>query len=339
MKRSLFILFSLSLVFSLFFHISSAQAQVDTISGSDINITLIPDNPAPGDTVTASVTTYVSDINAATISWSLNGKVSASGIGNKTFTFKVGAAGTVTQLGISVRTKEGATMQQSIAINPSSVDLVWESQGYTPPFYKGKALFSYQNDVVIIAMPHIVSNGKEISPKNLIYKWSKNGTVDEDQSGYGKDTFTVKGSILSRAFNVSVEVSSSDTTAVGNAIVGPTDPLVVFYEKSPLYGIEFQEALQGTVAMQGQEMSVTAIPYFFGSLDTKALSYDWKINGAEIDRDLSQSTRTFRYAAGTKGTSNISVSIQHDSKVLQLASQSFSLNFGSAQDAAVQDSF
>jgi hypothetical protein len=230
-------------------------------------------------------------------------------------------------------------MQQSIAINPSSVDLVWESQGYTPPFYKGKALFSYQNDVVIIAMPHIVSGGKEISPKNLIYKWSKNGTVDEDQSGYGKDTFTVKGSILSRAFNVSVEVSSSDTTAVGNAIVGPTDPLVVFYEKSPLYGIEFQEALQGTVAMQGQEMSVTAIPYFFGSLDTKALSYDWKINGAEIDRDLSQSTRTFRYAAGTKGTSNISVSIQHDSKVLQLASQSFSLNFGSAQDAAVQDSF
>lgn len=336
MKRSIFILILLGFIVTV-----PVNAQTG-LGSSDIVISMNPENPAPNQTVLVSVQSYITDINSAKISWSVNGRVMKSGTGEKTFSFTTGSANTTTTLGISVITSDGETINKSIRLNPVYVDLIWESESYTPPFYKGKALFSYQNKITFIAIPHIRgSNGAEISPKNLIYKWKRNGTVVENASGYGRNTYLFIQTVIARPVEVSVEVTSPSINTFGTATsyVAPSDPFIEFYEKSPIYGIQFQKALSGTIQMKDtREITVTSIPYFFGTKDpSNELSYKWLINGSPIDNDLTQPTRIFRQVENTSGTANISVSIGHSDKILQLASKNFNLNFSAP--ATEQSSF
>lgn len=327
MKRSIFILF----VLFIFAFSSSALAQFESAS-SDLNVSMIPENPRPNEEVTISLTSYITDINSASIRWSLNSKVMKNGIGEKTFSFITGSSGTTSTVDIVVQTNEGQTIRKTLRIKPVSVDLVWQSESYVPPFYKGKALFSYQNKITFIAMPHILnSSGQEISPKNLVYTWKMNGSVQDSASGYGKNTFTVLPTILARPMDISVVVTTIDSTSNGfaNTNVAPADPSVLLYLKNPVYGIEFQKALSGTADIKDSpEIIVVAVPYFFGSTNGLDLSYNWLINGKNIDDDLTQPARVFRPAEGISGTSNISVSIENVKKVLQTAKSSFNLKFG-----------
>ncbi len=333
MKRAIFILFALCLSFSpIILH-----AQLSGINKADIEISVVPQNPKANQQVTVSLSSYITDINTSKITWTLNGKVAKSGTGEKVFTFTAGSSGVKTTIGISVQTKEGRTIQNSFSIKPSSVDLVWQSESYTPPFYKGKALFSLQNKITFVAIPHLTnSSGVEINAKNLIYKWMRNGSVDDKSSGFGKNAFTVTPTIITRPLDITVEVSTQDSSISGMATlhVDPKDPTVVFYKKSPLYGIEFQKTLSGTVDMGDQkEIFVIAEPFFFGTKSpAESLSYSWKMNGVLIDNDASQMTRVFRPIEGTEGTSRISISIESLDKILQLASGDFSLKFGTKKE-------
>ena len=334
MKRAIFILFALSLSLTPVF----VNAQIPGLSKSDISISMTPENPGPNQTVLVSVTSFITNINAAKITWVLNGKVAKSGTGVKTFSFTSGNIGVTTTLGITVVTSEGQTIQNTIRIKPSTVDLVWQSESYTPPFYKGKALFSLQNKITFIAIPHITNgSGVEISPKNLVYKWSKNGSVDDANSGFGKNAFTVIPTVIARPLDITVEVTSQDSSLSGTATLhaDPGDPMVLFYKKDPLYGIEFQKTLSDTVDIGDEkEIAVVAEPYFFGTVSpSDSLTYKWKINGVAIDSDTSQMARVFRPTTGTIGTSNISIQIENLNKILQLANQNFILKFGVKDDS------
>lgn len=329
MKRSIF---TLSILF-LFVIARATFAQVGS-SPSDIEVSMYPETPAPNESVTVSVVSYITDINSADITWILNGQTSKSGKGLKTYTFNAGADNTTTVLTIRVKTGDGQTIENTLRIKPTSVDLVWQSESYTPPFYKGKALFSFQNKITFIALPHLRnSSGAEISPKNLIYTWKKNGSVQQNDSGFGKNTFTVQPSVIARQLDISVEVTSQDSSSRGFAMISanPTDPFILFYKKSPVYGIEFQKALSGTEDLKdNREITVVGIPFFFGVTEPwQNLSYKWAINGKQIDSDLSQTTRIFRQTEGTSGKSNISLSITHGSKILQYTSKNFYLQFNS----------
>lgn len=328
MKRLAFILF----VLCLFVFVPKAEAQIGSVD-SDIDVAFYPENPTPNQMVDISLTSYVTDVNAANITWSVNGKVVKTGMGEKAFSVKVGEQNTTTRVDISIKTKEGDTITKSLSLKPVGIDLLWQSESYTPPFYKGKALFSFQNKITFIALPHMLNNsGVEISPKNLIYKWTKNGSVDSSASGFGKNTFTVASTIIARPLDVTVDVTSPNSSANGFAEINiaPTDPLVLFYAKSPAYGIDFGKTLSGTVELKdSKEMTVVAVPYFFGSTNPgQYLSYKWQINGKQIDADLSQIERVFRQVEGTSGTSNISVSVESLNKILQLAKTNFNLKFG-----------
>ena len=329
MKRTIFILFLLCA-----FGIGVvAHAQFNAVPQADINVDLSPENPGPNQTVTVTLTSFSTNLDAGKITYSINGAVKKSGNGLKTFSFTTGGINTTTTLGIAVRTSEGDTVQKTIRIQPVSVDLVWQSESFVPPFYKGKALFSYQNKITFVALPHInASGGGEISDKNLIYKWTQNGEVIGNASGYGRNTYTTVGSIIARPIDVEVEVTSGNSPAVGSAeiVVNPITPLVLFYKKNPLYGIEFQNALVGKAMLgDSQEVTVVGIPLFFGVANSSSgsLSYSWSINGEMLDGAY-QNTRVFRRTEGVSGASNISLSVENANKILQSASSNFSLEFG-----------
>lgn len=306
---------------------------------TSVNLELIPENPRANQSVNASLTSYDTDINAATISWSVNGSVVKSGKGIKTFTFTTGKVGTRTTLTATITTSTGEKITKSYVLRPADIDLLWESVGYTPPFYKGKALFAHQNRITFIALPHITNTGgTEISPSRLIYTWSRNGSVVESASGYGKNTYTLIGSLISRSLDVSVTATSPDTGAVASSqtLVTPVEPSILLYEKSPLYGIQLHNALAGTFSLDAvKEMEVLGIPLFFGTSDMEnnSIAYSWKINNTAIDADTTRSSRTFRKPDGTSGVSFISLDIEHSSKILQSASSGFNLTFTAQADS------
>jgi hypothetical protein len=316
------------------------HAQLDNTSLTNINVSLVPENPKPGDTIYVSLVSYSTDINAAKITWSINGKAQKSGVGQKTFTFTAGGMNESQTLDISIITAEGEDIEKSYTIKPSSVDLLWESSSFTPAFYKGKAMFSHQNVISFIALPHITDgSGREIGAKNLIYRWKKNGTVMDSDSGYGKNVFIMTGSLISRPLDIEVDVTSQDNLESGYArtIVNPVEPEILFYEKNPLYGIEFQKSLRGSIDLSEPEIAVIGMPLFFGTktLYAPELKYVWKINGTPIDDDTSQTIRVFRQKEGVTGKATIGLSLENTRKILQYTSSSFDLSFGFKENPEV----
>ncbi len=331
MKKVIFSLFIVFSLFSVFLTSQTVSAQTIGSSGADVNLDINPENPSSNQNVDASITSYVTDLNMAGITWKINGKTVQKGTGIKSVSFTTGEVNTTTSIDVIIQTAEGNTIEKTLNIKPVAVDLVWQTDSFVPPFYKGKAMFSHQNKITFVALPHMVlGNGSEINPKNLVYKWSKNGSVQDSDSGYGKNTFTFVSPLISRPFDIEVEVTSASTDSVGFAktFLAPDDPSVIFYQKNPLYGIEFQKALSGIASFGNSEVAIVGMPFFFGTTNSQGLIYKWTVNGALIDNDTTQTTRIFRQKQGTVGTSNISLSIENPSKILQFASGNFNIELG-----------
>jgi hypothetical protein len=305
------------------------------ISGSqiEINADMIPKTPGANQDVQVTLTSYSTNINSALITWSINGKVVKEGRGEKVFSFTTGNLGNQTTLEITIRTIEGQSIYKVFRIKPSEVDLMWQADSYVPAFYKGKALFGHQSQITFIAMPHITnSSGQEINPANLVYKWTKDGSAVESASGYGKNTFTFTGSVISRNLEVTVEVTNLDSSvrAFSRIKVSPIEPSVVLYERNPIYGIQFQNALKGTLDLNNKkEIAVIGIPYYFGNLDpiSPDLIYKWSVNGLPIGNNPSENLEVFRKKEGASGNARISLSVESQSKILQSANNYFNLNF------------
>jgi hypothetical protein len=325
MKQLVFIL--LFACISGFFSVTNAQ--ISTLPQTNINVSMTPENPGPNELVYVSVVSYSTNINAAKITWVVDGKIQKSETGAKSFTFKTGDLNTTTSLDILIETREGEVLEKNFKIKPVSIDLIWESDGFVPPFYRGKSLFSHQNKITVIALPHIMSeSGNEIGAKNLIYTWKKNGSVIENASGFGKNSYSFISPLISRPFTISVEVVSVDNSGVayGSLNLSPGEPSVLFYKKDPIYGIEFQNALSNTVELKNsKELVVVGVPLFFGK---SGLVYKWAINGFPINTGDSGSTQVFRQVDGSSGTSRISLSVENPRKILQYAGNNFNLTFG-----------
>ncbi len=322
---------SFLLFFSLGFLNPAKAQQLSDLTAGSIEVTLIPANPREHENVQVSIVSYMTDLDSAGIVWQVNGKTIKSGIGARTVNFQVGDIGEKITLVIKIQTKEGEDITKTIEFSPAGVDLIWQSNSYTPPFYKGKAMFAHQDSITIIAIPHMTSSG-EFDPGSYIYKWTQNGRALQSESGYGKNTITINGSVISRPLKIEVEVSTpySYAAAYGYTTINPIDPFVLLYSKSPLYGIQFQKALAGESYLSTPEITVAAIPMFFDVRYTTSanIGYKWSINGEFINNDPAASTQVFRPIEGMSGTSNITVKVEHIDKILQYAVGKFSLGFG-----------
>jgi hypothetical protein len=193
---------------------------------------------------------YTEDLDSAFITWYKNCQQVLSGRGEKRYSFKAGAIGEKTGIEIQVRLLSGTTFSKKLSITPASVDLVWEANSYVPPFYRGKALHPRQGTLKIVAMPEFVADGSRVAPQNLIYKWSNGTNAYENQSGFGKNILSIKGSELGQSESIRVSVLDpvSNMAAYGSISISPVDPEIVFYEKSPYYGPLFGQGQKAVTA-------------------------------------------------------------------------------------------
>jgi len=332
LEKIFIIALSLFLIFAF-----KAHGQIPSATSNDIansaEIKTVPAFPGANENVYAEIESFSFDLNSSEIIWALDGVIKDKGVGKKSFLFKTGSIGSVSLIKAVIKTKDGKTIEKTLVVRPAGVDLVWEADSYVPPFYKGKALYSYQGLITVIAVPNIIgSNGVKINPNNLTYKWIKDSKVLGGVSGYGKNKFSFSQSVLSHSPEIEVEVMSSDKKikASGSITLEPIEPKVVIYENNPLYGIIYEKALEGEFKLNGSEITLTAMPYFFSKDDAggKKIKYDWSMNGRNINSNQNTKQTTFRNTQNAKGSTRISIDLQNDNRELQSARTDVLLNFG-----------
>ncbi len=308
---------------------------LQTLGGGSGTVTIrtIPSRPGPNQNVSIILESFATNLDRATITWLLNGKIQTDKVGQKTFSFKTGKAGSVSDILIIIKTPEGAVTQESLSIHPASVDLIAEAESYTPPFYRGKALYPFQGTVKVVALPNIVtSSGSTLNPKNLLYSWKVDGHPATSVSGYGKSFITFTGTIPLKPAVISVEVASLDQTYVaGNSItLTPVQPRVVFYEENPLVGTLYNKSLASSLFLKNEEIKVVAIPYFSETSEREGgkLNYEWRINNNIIPGSSNKSGLAFRQEKGVSGMAAVSLQVSNPAKIFQFANANLSLFFG-----------
>lgn len=331
------LIFTLAIGFgSVFTPTNTIRAQGLPLAPGSLQLITSTDNPIPGQQVTITAQSFSVDISGATIVWNLNGKTIQKGIGMSTFETTAPALGKKNTISVTAIIPNGQQISATVTIGSGTVDLIVESDGYAPPFFKGKVPLVFQNKATVVAIPHIANSaGVEYDPKTLVYTWKKGDTVLQDQNGYGRQSIVVYGDIIPRPYNISVSVTPRSGGAQASAII-PIDmqsPSISLYANDPLYGTLFNRAIKETLNLGSKkEMSVLAVPYGFNKplQGLGDLSLAWMINGISYPELSSNESIILRSPDGQAGSSNIQLGINAKKNILQSSGAGFSVVFGSS---------
>lgn len=318
-------------------------AQGIPTSPSGIEISLSSNNPVPGQQVTVTAKSFSTDIDAATIVWTVNGTEVKRGVGQTTIIVTAPTLGKKTNVTVAAITVGGKTLTNSVSIGSGSIDIITETSGYVPVFFMGKLAPVLQNSIKIVAIPHIAdSNGVEYNPANLVYKWEKDGIVLGNDSGYGKQTLTISGTTVPRPFSITVTATTRDSSRQAKTItdITYTDPTLRFYANDPLYGPLFNRQLSGRVFLSTQrELGVLAVPFGFDKPNNNigSLALSWLINGTERTSLSQNESIIIRSPENSFGTSDIGLRIQDPQHILQRAENAFTVSFKASTDGSASE--
>ena len=311
-----------------------AHAQSGGYVPPPIQYVVSPQTPGPNTQVNIEVQGVGSFVGDSTITWSQDGKVVSSGVGQRDFSFTTGALGTQTHIHVVVKSATEGTLTQDWVFIPSAVNLVWEADTSVPPFYRGKALYSGGSQVRVVAFPNIVVNGKTFAASSLSFQWTLDGDPLPSQSGLGKNSLTFTGSQLQPEEDVSVDVYyGASKVGQGSVAIPATVPQLLLYDKDPLRGLLLDTALPAGIALASNEFSVQAVPYYFSNASIKngSLSYTWTLNGNDTTGpSAAQGLLTLRQTGAGTGAAVLGVALQNNDtdKLVQAASAALQIIFG-----------
>ncbi|MCR4283990.1 MAG: hypothetical protein NUV64_01560 [Parcubacteria group bacterium] len=315
--------FLITLIFIVFLGLPNTSES----AGADFSVTLIPQNPTPGSTVTAKLKSLHFDVDRASITWSVDGKVLSKGIGKDVINFSAPAFGKKSTVSASVTTVEGDFGSDSVVLVGNDLDLLWEAITTTPFSYKGRSLPSLQSQVKVTAIPYLFKNGSMLKSSDLIYEWSLNFKKDKSASGAGKDYFIFQTKDQDD-YTISLKVSSRTNDIVFEKGIilplGSMKPRILLYKDHPLEGPRYEEALKGSVEVDS-EISLRAEPFFFSRNN---ISFDWKMNRNSILPDEAPNILKLKVPEGERGESSIALNVKNNFNVLQFANTALKIIFG-----------
>ena len=285
MMKKGFTFLIISLLISFVFSLpKNGLAQEINDYSSDFSIELVPDNPRPGQAVSAKIVSYQFDINRSDITWILDGKTIASGTGKKTADFVLPPLGQETVLTVSIITNEGVKTSKTKKFSGSDIDFLWQANTSVPAGYKGKALAGRKAYVKITALPSLYSVSGAVSRSNLIYDWTFNYKNLPDDSGAGKNTLLIRMNDMGD-YVIGVKVSTKDKRTSFQKYLHLSaegvSPKLVFYADDPLEGPFYGKSIGNKITLKTKDINIRAEPYFFNQEDGKT-TYRWNMNGKSI---------------------------------------------------------
>lgn len=312
-----------------------AHAQFGLLGvGRSVSIALSPAHPQPGDTVSLTAQSSVLDLSQNSIVWSAGGRVIAQGTGATAATVTVGDLGTETDVTVEATAADGTRASATARIAPTRVDLLFGSDSYTPPFYRGRALPSAGSSLVLQALPTFIRpDAGKVSASDLTYTWKRNGQVLGSLSGRGKSAIVVPAPVLYARDVMSVGVSSSDDLLSGEAsvLVVSVDPSVILYEDHPLYGISYGNALRAATFIPESEMTFAAVPYFASvrAPNDPRLQYAWRVNDSVIPADTGKPNEITIQSDPTNTVALVQLALTHATNFFLNATRSWTITFSS----------
>lgn len=288
------------------------------LSSPMLIVTTNPGYPAPGQTVEVTVSSPIADLANSVIRWSVGGTPLAEALGATTITTTAGVLGSEKKIRVTADTG-GGVVSADASIIPTEVDLLYDANSYVPPFYEGRALPSPSSQVRLHAVPRLVRpGGVAVAPSDLVYTWKRNGATLANLSGKGRATAVVPAPALFDADTISVDVATADRSLVGGASVRipSVEPVLVFYEDSPLFGLRFRNALRAADAAGG-ELTVAAVPYFAlaaGPNDPR-LEYAWRVNGRAITADAARPDEVTLSAGDGSGAARVDLTVTNTADI------------------------
>lgn len=289
----------------------------------EVNLDVSPLNPEPYERVNLQLSSYATDLNRATITWQNQSGVVLSGIGKTSYSFVAPGPNETIRFNVSISPSEGGFVTKVIHITPSDIDVFWESEnGHVPPFYKGKSLPITNGSVKVVAIPNIQKD------RGFSFVWKNGDKVETDKSGYNKSSFIFKNSMFDESNIITVTASSVDGDYVGQKSIEIVmfDPEIIFYEKNPSLGIDYNNALFKEIKTPS-ELTIVSEPYYFPlEEDPYRFMYKWRINDKIVDTPEKKEEITIRPTAKS-GYATISLEISRLNEMFQKAFTELILNF------------
>ncbi len=302
--------FILIIVLFLVFCVPNVFAQNFT-NEPNITISINPKDPEPGESITATLTSYETNLDLARITWSHNGKTK-SGYGEAQFVTKTGNDETKSEVIVAtIVLSDGQQIQKQIIINPASFDITWEAINTKyPPYYKGKKIPIRENSIRVAI----------ISPNNTVgatsYTWTRNGSSIKNKAGNTKPYIDFTNTEIDKKEVIDVTIVNKEKTSSRNITIPFTNPKIIFYEYNPLNGLNLGNVVTDGVLGYENIISILAIPMGYNNLSKNLI--DWELSNTSVANQKNPYLLSFG-APDEKGKVSLSVNIENAKTLYQEA--------------------
>lgn len=291
----------------------------ETSTGDGLLAEVKPSSPGPGDTVAISLSGYGFDLDTSVTRWFVNDRLVISAISHKVFNFRLGPVGQKTKVSVYVQTKSGRELSKTFVFDPAEIEIFWETDTSKPLSYKGKSLPSPGSTIKFTAWPYLVDQtGKRLDPSSLFYRWKNNDRLIENLSGLGQNTINLSTGVNDKQIKVSVEISNpADNLKTEKSLtINLVQPEILFYEKKPLEGINYGQAIIREYSLIDDETTIRAEPYFLASSRDLLRSW-WTIDQTPAEgRSDDTMSITLRKKTGVSGSNRVTFSVQNRNSVI-----------------------
>lgn len=294
-------------------------------SFADVEIDIMPKFPEPFQQVDIEAISYSVALDTRTITWYVNNQEYQKGVGKKSITLRMGGPGSSTIVKTVIDIGTGDPIVKTMELKPNVIDLLWEAiDSYVPAFYRGKALPAAEGAIRVTAIPSGAS-----SLNGMVFTWLRKGEVSQSDSGFGRNSLSMRNSILEASSNIGVRVLSPDGRyqAEKSIIIPRGDPFIRFGVYKP--GFMPKYALtNGILPAPTGNFELKAEPFFISSRNGySGVNYQWKISGEDYTNSDKRGNTLYLSPPGEDATIPFDVSLSHLTYTLQELAGKISINF------------
>jgi hypothetical protein len=290
--------------------------------GGGILADIKPTNPGPNEMVVVNLQSYSVDLDRSLITWFINNQQINSGIGQKSLSSKVGQVGESSDWSVVIETPLGQQITGHLNFNPSTVNLLWQANTYTPDWYQGKSLPSPGSQVKILALTEIKKSSNQWYKKDeLVFNWYKNGKFLSLSSGVGKDNIVIETNSDYTPTQITVEVSSLDKTinSSGSLELKNYPPKLLLF---PIASSTNVYPFNSSINLMDDITSLLVEPFYFSNQDIldNNLVFSWKLNNKSTTSELDMFNQFKPDLKSFSGPVNLSLEVKNKRSFFQSAS-------------------